>query len=72
MSTESTIEQRLAALEDAVKEIQHRMTVQTPAPTWLDKIIGSISDKEAFEQALEYGRAYRYADRPPDEPGEPS
>ena len=73
MSAEPTIEQRLAALEAAVKELQSRLPPPpVAAPNWLDKVIGSVSDSEAFEQALEYGRAYRYADRPPDEPGEPS
>jgi hypothetical protein len=70
MSTEPTIEQRLAALEEAVRELQSRLSAPTPAPNWIEKITGSISDVEAFEEALEYGRAYRHADRPPDEPDE--
>ncbi|HBE47848.1 MAG TPA: transferase hexapeptide repeat containing protein, partial [Cyanobacteria bacterium UBA11369] len=31
---------------------------------WLDKLIGSISDESAFLEALEYGRAFRQADKP--------
>lgn len=67
MAEEKSIEQRLAALEEAVREIQSRLP--PPAPNWLDKVIGPINnvDPQAFEQALEYGRQYRYADRPPDE-----
>jgi hypothetical protein len=74
MPTEATIEQRLAALEAAVRELQALVAppARTPAPNWLEKVIGSISDHEAFQEALEYGRAYRHADRPADEPGEQS
>lgn len=69
MSTESTIEQRLAALEAAVKEIQNRLPVQTPAPNWLEKVIGSMKDEPAFLEVLEYGRAFRQADRPNEDVG---
>lgn len=71
MSTEPTIEQRLAALEAAVKEIQERLGSPPSAQRWWEKI-PPVEDIEAFEEAMEYGRAYRYADRPPDEPGEQS
>jgi hypothetical protein len=27
--------------------------------TWLDNLSGSISNEEAFEKALEYGRVFR-------------
>jgi len=40
--------------------------------SWLEQVAGSISDEAAFEEALEYGRAYRQADRPSDEVGEPA
>ena len=33
----------------------------------LQKLIGSISDVEGFEEVLKYGREFRYSDRPPDE-----
>jgi hypothetical protein len=67
MAEEKTIEQRLTALEEAVRELQSRLP--PPARNWLDKVIGPIGnvDKEAFEQAMEYGRQYRCADRPPDD-----
>ena len=67
MSTDLTIEQRLAALEAAVKEIQERLAPPPSAEKWWEKI-PPIADREAFREALEYGRAFRYADRPPDEP----
>lgn len=71
MSTEPTIEQRLAALEAAVKEIQGRLGLAPSTEKWWEKI-PPVEDIEAFEEAMEYGRAYRNADRPPDEPSEQS
>jgi hypothetical protein len=42
--------------------------------TMLDEttLIGSISDEAAFLEALEYGRAFRQADKPIDESDEQS
>jgi hypothetical protein len=71
MSAALTIEQRLAALAAAVKEIQDRLGPPPSAEKWWEKI-PPVTDIEAFNEAMEYGRAYRYADRPPDEPGEQS
>lgn len=68
MAEEKTIEQRLAALEEAVRELQSRLP-PAPVEKWWEKL-PQISDLEAFDQAMEYGRAYRYADRPSDEPDE--
>lgn len=68
MADEMKLEQRVEALERAVAELQRQLAgIQTPG-NWLDQITGSITDKAAFEEALAYGRAYRNADRPPDEP----
>lgn len=69
MAEEKSIEQRLTALEESVRELQSRLP--PPDQKWWEKI-PPITDREAFEQVLEYGRAFRYADRPPDEPGEQS
>jgi hypothetical protein len=60
----------LATLERAVGDLQQRLAGVVPAGNWLEKIAGSVSDEAAFLEALEFGRAFRYADRPPDEPGE--
>jgi hypothetical protein len=40
------------------------MKAGKPAPDWLDRVIGSMKDEPAFEEALAYGRAIRHADRP--------
>jgi hypothetical protein len=70
MLNEAVLEQRLAALERAVADLQHRLAVVPASGSWLEKVAGSITDEPAFLQALEFGRALRYADRPPDETGE--
>ena len=63
----ATVEERLTALENYVAEIDRRLAMRPIDPNWLDRFIGSVSDKEAFEEALEYGRQFRYAERPKDE-----
>ena len=57
---------RLEAVEQAVAEIQRRLDMVPNSDNWLERVIGSISDVEAFEEALAYGREFRYSDRPAD------
>ncbi len=64
MLDEATLEKRLVTIEQAVAELQ--LTVERkPSENWLENLIGSISDEEAFLEALEYGRAFRQADKVP-------
>jgi hypothetical protein len=44
MSAETSIEQRLKALEVAVAELQRRLSAATPAADWLEQITGSFKD----------------------------
>jgi hypothetical protein len=59
MPEEAMLEQRLAAVESAVREIQRLLGSRTPQPNWLDRVTGSMKDEPAFEEVLEYGRAIR-------------
>ncbi len=70
MLDEATIEQRLNILEQAVADLQRRLPPVPGAANWLEKLTGSISDEQGFLEVLEFGRAFRHADRPADEPGE--
>ncbi len=70
--SETRLEDRVAALERAVANIQAWLAAAPAAGNWFDKIDGTMTDEEAFREVLELGRAFREADRPPDEPGEPS
>ena len=47
--------------------IQESMKARSPAPDWLDRVIGSMKDEPAFDEVLAYGRAIRQADRPADD-----
>jgi hypothetical protein len=67
MAEGRTLEERLAEVEAAVCDLQRRLDLQVPAPDWLDRVIGSFKDEPAFEEVLEYGRAFRQADRPPED-----
>jgi hypothetical protein len=62
MSTNTSIEERLAAVEAALTELQKK--VASPVPTnWLQQITGSFKDEPAFEEVLAYGRAIRQGDK---------
>ncbi len=67
MPVEATLEERLATVEQAVRDLQRLMTVRTPSPSWLERLTGSMKDEPAFAEVLEYGRAIRQADRPPED-----
>ena len=70
MSGSAVLEQRLEAVEHAVADLQRRLVDAPRVGNWLEKVAGSISDEPAFLEALEFGRAFRRADRPGDEGGE--
>jgi hypothetical protein len=67
MTDTATLEQRLVSLEAEVTELKQQAKVNPTCGSWLDKLVGSISDDEGFEQVLEYGRAFRNHDRPSDQ-----
>jgi hypothetical protein len=66
---EATLEQRLSALEEAVRELQEAIKQGKPTPDWLDRVIGSMKDEPAFDEMLAHGRAIRQADRPAEDQG---
>ena len=59
-----TIEQRLQAVEEAVKQLQSLWGSPQIAGNWLDQIAGSFQNEPAFEEVLALGRAFRESDRP--------
>ena len=63
---EATLEQRMTALEQAVRQLELEIRARKPATDWLDRVIGSMKDEPAFDEVLAHGRAIRQADRPPD------
>jgi hypothetical protein len=67
MQDKMILEKRLQALEHAVADLQQQVAGAVATGNWIEKVAGSISDESAFLEALEYGRAYRHADRPSDD-----
>jgi hypothetical protein len=64
MATETSLEQRLTAVEQAVSELQQRLAHLPTATNWLARITGSFKDEPAFEEVLALGRAsVRQTDR---------
>jgi hypothetical protein len=65
--SEATIEQRMTAVEKAVRELQDAMQSVKPAADWFDLVLGSTKDEPDFDEVLAHGRALRHADRPSDD-----
>ena len=61
---EATLEQRMAVIEEAVRDLQDAVNARKPTADWLDRVIGSMKDEPAFDEVLAHGRAIRHADRP--------
>ena len=59
MPVDTTIEERLAAVEAAVAELRQHLLIQQPAPDWLEQVTGSFKDEPAFDEVIAYGRAIR-------------
>ena len=59
MPTEAIIEQRLSAVERAVADIQSRLANGTAAANWVEQFRGAFKDEPAFDEVIEYGRAFR-------------
>ena len=61
MATNTSLEERIAAVEAAIIELQKQ--IANPEPTnWLEQITGSFKDEPAFEEVLAYGKAIRQGD----------
>ena len=61
MVTNALLEERLAAVEAAIAELQQQVTISQPT-NWLQQITGSFKDEPAFEEVLAYGQAIRKED----------
>jgi hypothetical protein len=60
----TSIEQRLAAVEAAVADIQRRLATDVREQNWVERFTGSFKDEPAFAEVVEYGRTLRSAERP--------
>jgi hypothetical protein len=57
-TTNTSLEERLAAVEAAIAELKKQITPNQPT-NWLEQITGSFKDDSAFEEVLAYGQAIR-------------
>ena len=64
MLNETTVEHRLATLEEEVANLKQKSVDKSISTNWMDKLVGSISDEAAFLEALDYGRSVRQSDKP--------
>jgi len=71
-SRSGQLEERLAAVETALGEIQRRLATLPSIPNWLDEVIGSFKDEPAFDEVIALGRAFRESEPYPDDPGAPA
>ena len=75
MLDEAKLEERLAVLEQTVQDLQKQLAATSRAEKidsedkepWWKSLAIPPENEDAFLEALEYGRAYRQADRPADE-----
>ncbi|NET62228.1 MAG: hypothetical protein F6K47_40815 [Symploca sp. SIO2E6] len=61
MIPNTSLEERLAAVEAMLAQLQKKIADLQPA-NWLQQITGSFKDEPAFEEVLAYGRAIRQGD----------
>lgn len=61
MTTNTSLKERLAAVEAAIAELQKQVPTATSL-SWLQQITGSFKDEPAFEEVLTYGRSIRQGD----------
>jgi hypothetical protein len=64
MSNSSTIEDRLARVEEEVVFLKSQFNGLRSKDHWIDQILGSFKDDPEFDEVLKLGRQIRQADRP--------
>lgn len=69
MSDSSTVEERLARVEQELAELKSRVRSRgVSRNNWIDAISGSFKDDAEFAEIVRLGKEIRDADRPQSEP----
>ena len=63
MSRTSTIEERLAHVEQDLARLKSQVDGLRSKPNWIDQITGTFRDDPEFDEILRLGREIRQADR---------
>ncbi|KJH71201.1 hypothetical protein [Aliterella atlantica] len=61
MTPNTSLEERLAAAEAAIAQLQ-KQVVAPESTNWLQQITGSFKGEPAFEEVIAYGQAIRQGD----------
>ena len=61
--TTSTLEERVALLEQEMDQVRQQLHGSAGVPWW-EQISGVFADTPAFDSAVDLGRRYREAQRP--------
>ena len=69
MTTASSIEERLAAVEEAIADLRRKDDRPTEHPDWLGRLRGSLRGEPAFAEVIALGREFRMSDRPAEDEG---
>jgi hypothetical protein len=67
MLSHVSLETRLSQVEQELAQIKQQLGQSSAEKVkfknaWLEKVVGSITNDEAFLEALEYGRAFRQSE----------
>ena len=69
MTTNTSLEERMAAVEVAITQLQKQIDYRK-SNNWLEQISGSFKDEPAFEEILALGQAIRRGDESVLDPSE--
>jgi len=69
MTTNTSLEERMTAVEAAITQIQKQIDYRK-SNNWLEQISGSFKDEPAFEEILALGQAIRRGDESVLDPSE--
>lgn len=71
MADQTTLEQRVEALERTVAELQERLLRPVVQPKSVLNVVGSMKDEPFFDEVVAYGREHRRSDQPSEPDDEP-
>lgn len=73
MPEQQSVEERLTSMEQAVRQLQHRLDTLQGKSNWLHRFYGAFDDipKEDFDEFVRLGREFRNSDRPLDDGQQP-
>lgn len=61
MLEQQTVEERLTALEQELRELKEQVTVQKDQPSWIERIAGTFKNDPDFAEIVRLGREFRKA-----------